>query len=377
MKLALLTFYPRDIQVVPGGIRMVSLNLVRGLLERPDLELTVIHCHSDIDADATVQQGAAEVRYLAMPRQRLVPNLITSVGRIVEVLREVQPDLVHAHTAHFAYASLRAGLPTILTIHGVLSEQRRVYNRSLYDRARYGMLAYYEWRALPRVAAVTAISSYVVDAYRTKGSSAWRRIDNPVPDEFFALQDAPEPGRILYAGSTDARKDLLTLLRAVDRLRRELPEVHLAIAGHVTDPGYERQVHRLVAERGLESHVAFLGLLSRDQLLREYARCSVVALASVEENAPMALIEGMAAGNPVVATRVGGIPDLVADGETGFLVPARDPAAMADRLGDLLGDPSLRSRMGCEARARARERYGLAAIAESYHRLYLDTLGAL
>ena len=374
MKLAMLTFYPRDLEVVPGGIRMVSLNLVRGLLEHPDLDMTVIHCHSDIDADAVVSQGAASVRYLAMPRRRLVPNLITSVGRLVGVLRELQPDLVHAHTAHFAYAALKAGFPTVLTIHGVLSEQRRVYNRTLYDRTRYGLLAYYEWRALPRVAAVTAISSYVVDAYRRQGSANWRRINNPVPDEFFTLEDSPELGRILYAGSTDARKDLITLLWAVDRLRIEMPGVRLAIAGHVTDRAYERQVRRLVAERKLEGHVAFLGLLSRQELLREYARCSVVALASVEENAPMALIEGMAAGNPVVATRVGGVPDLVDEGETGYLVPPRDPAALAERLGDLLRDPAKRARMGAVARERARERFGLEEIARAYHDLYDATL---
>ena len=158
MKVAMLTFFPYDLSVVPGGIRMVSLNLVRGLQRFQDLDLTVVHCHSDIAHDDERSLGRTRLLYLAMPRQRLVPNLITSVGRIAQVVRELAPDVVHAHTAHFAYAGLQAGALTVLTIHGVLSEQRRVYRRTLYDRARYGLLAYYEARVLGRVSAVTAIS---------------------------------------------------------------------------------------------------------------------------------------------------------------------------------------------------------------------------
>ena len=370
MKVAMLTFYPRDLDVVPGGIRMVSLNLVRGLQRFQDLDLTVIHCHSDIADDAQVTQGRSHIRYLAMPRRRLVPNLITSVGRLVRAVRAVNPDLVHAHTAHFAYAGLKAGYPTILTIHGVLSEQRKVYNRTLYDRARYGMLAYYEAQVLDRVAQVTAISSYVEQSYAHRGSVGWVRINNPVPEEFFALQDRAEPGRILYAGSTDERKDLLTLLRAIEIVRAKMPDVCLCIAGHVTSRDYERRVHAYVKEHDLGANVRFLGLLDRQALLEQYARCSVVALASVEENSPMALIEGMAAGNPVVATRVGGVPDLVSEGETGLLAPARDPEALANCLLRLLLSPEERAEMGRRARAFVAAHFGLRKVSQAYYDLY-------
>jgi glycosyltransferase involved in cell wall biosynthesis len=370
MKVAMLTFFPHDLEVVPGGIRMVSLNLVRGLQRFEDLDLTVIHCHSDVAQDDERWLGRVRLLYLAMPKQRLVPNLVTSVGRIAQAVRQVAPDLIHAHTAHFAYAGLQTGLPTILTIHGVLSEQRKVYNRTLFDRTRYGLLAYYERRALTKVRAVTAISAYVVEAYAARGSASWTRIANPVPDAFLDLPVAPEPGRILYAGSTDERKDLLTLLAAVALVRAEVPEVRLCIAGHVTNPAYERQVHRYVREQGLEPCVEFAGLLGRDALLAQYARCSVVALASVEENAPMALIEGMATSHPVVATRVGGVPEVVHDGETGFLVPPRDPAAMAARLCELLTSPQLCATMGRQARREAAERFGLARISQAYYTLY-------
>jgi len=84
----------------------------------------------------------------------------------------------------------------------------------------------------------------------------------------------------------------------------------------------------------------------------------------------MAVIEAMAAGKPVVATRVGGTPDLVAEGETGYLVPAGDDAAMAGALVKLLTDATLRTRMGARARSVARERFHITRVAAAYYDLY-------
>ena len=366
----MLTFYPNDLRVVSGGIRMVALNLVEGLRAYEDVELHVVHCHSDIASERTDLDGRVTVRYLAMPRRRLVPNLVTSIGRLTRVLGEIQPDLVHAHAAHFAYAGTRAGYPTLLTIHGVLSRQREVYTRTLYDRARYALLAHYERLALRGVRQVVAISPYVVDEYRAWGSSSWVRIDNPVPRSFFDLPDAAEPGRVLYVGSTDERKDLLMLLRAMERVRDAHPGVQLRIAGHVTSRDYERRVRAHIRDHGLADTVHILGLLDRDQMLEEYARCTVLALASIEENSPMAVIEASAAAKPVVATAVGGVPDLVCDGENGYLVPAGDAAALAERLVRVLNDPGLARRLGRRGRALAAERFSVERVAQQYHALY-------
>jgi glycosyltransferase involved in cell wall biosynthesis len=399
VRLALLTFYPRDTRLVLGGIRMVSYNLVEALRDYPDIELHVIHCHADNDVgvlnpadvrhppdirhplDRTVQDGRVTIHYLAMPRQRIVPNLVTSIGRIVREVRAVDPDLVHAHAAHFAYAGIKAGYPTIYTIHGVLPRERQIYTRTLFDRLRYGLLAYYEAYALQHVRQVVAISSHVLSAYvradgaHPRDTSAWVRIDNPVPQAFFDLRDQAEPGRVLYAGSIDERKDLLTLLRAVERLRPTVPALRLVVAGRVNSADYEGRVRDYVAEHGLEPCVEFLGFLDREKTMTEYARCAVLALPSLEENAPMVVIEAMAAGKPVVATRVGGVPDLVQEGETGFLVPPSDDEALAQRLGQLLDDADLRARLGRRARQVCRARFHVDHVARRYYELYRRVLG--
>lgn len=370
MRVALVTFYPREADVVPGGIRAVAQNLVRAFQGYEGLELHVIHCHSDVAEDRLTHEGKALVHYLATPRRRLIPNLVTSVRRVRRVLRAIRPDVVHAHAAHFAYAAVKAGYPTIYTIHGVLPREVKIYNRTLYDRLRYGLLAHYERQALRRVRQVVAISEHVLREYAPLGTAGWIRVDNPVSPEFFDLADHTVEGRVLYVGSIDERKDLLTLLRALERLRAERPVVRLIVAGRVNNAAYERQVREYVSAHGLTEWVDWRGFLERPALLAEYEHAAVVALSSLEENAPMAVIEAMAAGKPVVATAVGGVPDIVVEGETGFLVSPGDDEALARRLRQVLGDASLRNQLGRRAREVARERFHVQRIARQYYELY-------
>ena len=370
MRIALIAPYPSDPARIPGGVSMVAYNLVQGLRRYPDLELHVLHCHNSIAADRLERDGNVTVHLMALPRQRLIPNLTASVRRMRRALRALRPDVIHAHVGQYAYAAVRAGYPTIYTIHGVLAREREVYRDTLYDRLRYGLLAHYESLALPRVARLVAISPYVRAAYAHVRGARWERIDNPAPQAFFDVTRRPEAGRLLYAGSITEIKDLLTLLRAVERMRSAYPAVRLRIAGRSTSAAYERSVHAFVEAHDLQQNVAFLGLLDREQLLDEYARCAALALPSVQENAPMVVIEAMAAGAPVVATRVGGVPDLVVEGETGYIVPAGDDAALAERLLALLGDAALGARLGARARAIARERFHIDQVARAYYELY-------
>ena len=371
LRLAMVTFYPEDGRVVTGGIRMVAYNLVQALHAYPDLEIHVVHCHSDIAQDHVAQDGRATLHFLALPRQRLVPNLISGVQRLRKLLRAIDPDLVHAHAGHFAYAGVAAGYPTVYTIHGVLPLERQVYSGSLFDRLRYGLLSWYESRALPRVQHLVAISPHVLEAYAHLTERPWSRIDNPVPDAFFGLNDAAEPGRILFAGSITEIKDLLTLLGAVERLRTRQPHVFLARgwAGHqrgLCSAGPEPMSETMAWKKTVQ----FLGLLDRQAMMEEYRRCAVVALSSLQENSPMTVIEAMAAAKPVVATRVGGIPDLVSEGETGYMVPAGDAAAMATSLGRVLQDQPLAKRLGQQGRNIALQRFSATEIARRYYELY-------
>jgi len=374
LRVALVALYPAPGARAPGGVRAVVQNLVRGLRAYQDLELQVVHCHSDISASSTVQDNGVTIHYMAVSGRRLIPNTLWAIRRVSQLLRELRPDVVNAHAAHYAIASLRAGCPTLLTIHGVVRREAEIYNSTCFDRLRFRLEKAYERYALARLRHIVAISPYVQDEYGDRSNAQWHRIDNPLPPEFFELPNLEEAGRLLYPGTIDERKNVLDLVRAMTTVREELPQAQLRIAGRTTNQAYHRQVQALIASERLEENVALIGLQDVEAMLQEYARAAAIVLASRQETAPMAVIEALAAAKPVVATRVGGVPDLVEDGQTGYLVDPGDVNGLAAKTIQLLQNDDLRRQMGQRARERA-QRFRLQNVAAQYRKLYYQVAG--
>jgi glycosyltransferase involved in cell wall biosynthesis len=376
VRVALLIDYPVDPQRIPGGVRAVAYHLAQGLARHDDLDIHVIHCHSEVSADRIVHHDRVTAHYLARPRQRIIPNLITGVGQIRRALEELQPDLVNAHTGQYAYAALGADFPTIYTIHGVAHRELRTFRQWKH---RLGLLvsAYYDRNVIGRVQDIIAISPYILDEYKGRTTARFHRVDNPIPDGYFALRGPETAGRILFAGTVSERKDPITLLAALERVRTAFPTAHLRLAGRAIDADYPRRVELFVREHHLEPVVQFLGLLDVPTMMDEYGSCVLLALPSRQETAPVVILEAMAAGKPVVATDVGGVRDLVEDGVTGFVVPAGDVGAMAGRIAQVMGDEELRRAMGERGRAVAWQRFRRDVVADRYRDIYREVAARL
>ena len=376
MRVAIIALYPLHSGHLAGGERVAVYNLVRALSAFGDLDLHVIYCHNDVEADHTLQSNGATIHYLALPRPKLLPGYVSSLQRIARRQAEIKPDIVNAHESHYAIPALRAGLPVLLTVHSSTRAEYDIYKGKPYDRLRYSLNLLYDRYALPRVRDAVAISPYIVREYQGQTSARWHRIDNPLPDEYFTLQRREQPGRILFAGSITPLKDILTLLRALLIVQRSVPQARLRLAGRTTDAAYEQEIRRFIDANRLSASVDMLGLLDMPAMLQEYAACSVVALPSRQEVLPMTIIEAMAAGVPAVATRAGGLVDLVEQGTTGLLVDIGDADGMAQALLKLLQDDERRAAMGAAGRAVAQQRFRAAAVAARYRQAYLDTIEA-
>ena len=131
-------------------------------------------------------------------------------------------------------------------------------------------------------------------------------------------------------------------------------------------------VEKAIVKMGLERKVLFLGI--RDDVPKLLAASDLFVLSSDYEGVPLAVLEAMAAGKPVVATAVGGVPELIEDGKTGILVPPRNPETLAKGILRLVKDADLRQRMGKAARERAQERFDISRTAREYETLYLRLL---
>ena len=375
MRVAMPTMYPVDMTSSPGGVRAVAYNLAQGLKQFPDLDIHVLHCGRDVIADRVEGHGNLTVHFMSLPRQRLIPNMVRSVWLVRRALRQIRPDVVHSHLSWYSVAAV-GKFPTLWTIHGMAFREAQIYSRTLFDRLRWSLTLHYVRRALRSVKHLVAISPFVLEEYGAMTTAKWYRVDNPIADAFFQDRTQENANRILFAGSIDERKNPLDLLRVLATVRDRFPEAELHIAGRVTNPSYSASVKDYVRAKGLERNVTFCGLLGPDELRRAYRECALLALTSRQETQPMVVIEAMASGRPVVATRVGGVADLIDDGITGFIVDVGDIGGAARRVCELLSDPERRARMGRAARAKADARFRLSRVAERYIEIYRETMKA-
>jgi glycosyltransferase involved in cell wall biosynthesis len=274
------------------------------------------------------------------------------VGRLRALLRRQRIQLVHAHSpVAAAGARLVAGRRT-----RVVYTEHNLWSR--YHRATFAA----NLATFPRNDHVFAVSDMVAASIRYP--RPLRLLPMPAVEtlhhgvdpavvvgeadglrgELGIAEDAPVIGSV---ANFKAAKDHATLLRATAHVRRAVPGVRLLLVGQGP---LEAATRHLAAELGLEETVVFAGF--RSDARRLAATFDVFTLSSTFEGLPIALLEAMALGRPAVVTRVGGVPEVVTDGAQGLLVPPRDPAALAEGLRCLLGDPQLRARMGTAARAR-------------------------
>ena len=177
------------------------------------------------------------------------------------------------------------------------------------------------------------------------------------------------PHLVAFTGRLCEQKGIFELLQATVGLRREFPDLRVECAGD----GDLDEVERCVNSMGLASNVRLLGWIGRRRRGELLARASVFVLPSHAEGLPVSLLEAMAAGCAVVATSVGGIPDVVEDGFNGILVPAGDSQALERALARLIADPDLAREMGQAARATIANRFTpdrtVAQVEELYSEL--------
>lgn len=373
MRVALIGPYPADTSKMPGGVAAVTYYVAQALAAVKDVELHVLAPHKDYREDRTVEIDGARVRYLRIGGHPLLPNLIASVGRAAEVLGEIKPDVVHGESAVGTLAGLKAGFPTVHTIHGVAHREVRYHSgvRPKLGVITEGLMLI---RAVSRVKHCIATSNYAADAYKRFTHAKIHYIFNPVEDTFFEMPNAEVPNTMFSAARMTPLKNPLGLVRAFRIIHEHNPDAELFLAGKIGQPGYYARIEDCVRENALESRVHLLGFVSEDELEEHFKKASVVCLFSFVETAPVLLAQAMCAGKPVVTSAAGGSQDLVIDGETGFVVGVGDEQAFAEKSLILLGDADLRARMGKRVREVAEQRFRKEVVAAKTIEVYREAI---
>ncbi|MGZ4394610.1 MAG: glycosyltransferase family 4 protein [Gaiellaceae bacterium] len=270
-------------------------------------------------------------------RAALLPAFLASFRRAA-ARRAGDADLVHAHWLPSGLVAATLGRPFVVQLWGTdveLAKRMRPLARTVLQRARL----------------VICPSNALADAARKLGAGEVRVIPSGVEIPA-SVRDEAEPPEVLFAGRLSPEKGILELVEAA----RGMP---LVVAGD--GPLRERVP-------------GALGFVPHDELGPLYERAAVVACPSHREGFGVVCAEAMAHGRPVVAGAVGGLLDLVVDGETGLLVPPRDVGALRTALERLLGDRELRHRLCAAARERIRERFAWPAVTDATIAAYDEAL---
>ncbi len=373
IKVAVLGWYPpASGRGVIGGSEAHVVYLLGGLARRKDVEVHVIARRSAGPVAGTGSANGLAVHLTPRARFQRLMFYRLDVARLIAEIRRLHPDVVHGHsTSLYADAAITSGIPHVITVHGIIYREAAL-EQGWRDRLSFALDALYERYNLERARHIIAYSPYAAEeCVRLAPRARIHRIDNPVDERYFSLAGEPEPGVILCPARLRPLKGILTLLQAFALVHREFPQARLRIAGetHVY-PDYAARCRAYVRQNGLDDAVEFLGWRDDCAMREEYTRAAIMVLASQQENAPLSIVEAMAAARPVVATRVGGIPSQVREGRTGLLVPPNAPEPLAEALLTLLRNPTLARQMGLEGRAEALRRFHPDAVAEQTVALY-------
>ena len=304
-------------------------------------------------------------------------------------------DLIHLHTGKrlggiARYVARKRRIPYVVSLHGgvldVPPEEARTWTAPTEGAFEWGKVLGW-WvgsrRVLDDAAAILCVGKPEQEKIQERfPHKRVVHLPNGVDLDRFATGDgdrfrgrygvSPRERVVLTVGRIGPQKNQMLAVRAFRELLKREPDARLVLVGHVTSETYRDQLDAAVREAGLDARVTLVpGLDSSSQdLVDAYHAADVFLLPSVHEPFGIVILEAWAAGLPVAASRVGGIPAFVADGEDGLLFDPQDERACLEALARLLSDPALRRRMGEAGRNRARQDYSWDRITERLVSVY-------
>jgi len=353
-----------------GGAEQVVIRLAAGLDRR---RFQPVICCLDEPGPFAAQAQQQGIEVLAL--QKRGPFDVRVVPRLIRVMRQRQIQVVHTHlwgaNLWGRFAARLAGVPAIIVTEHNVDAWKRWYHLVL-DR----LLA--SWATH-----LVAVSQQVRAFYDSHGVGRhrWQVISNGIDAQalpakgrghaYHKLGIRPDERVVGLIGRLVPAKAPQVFLEAFARAQRELPMLRGLIVG---DGPLRAQLEEQVRQLGIAERVVFTGV--RHDVPDLLVGMDALVFSSEREGLSMAMLEAMAVGVPVIATRVGGTPELIEDGVTGMQVPVGDSQAIADRVVELLCDPARAEAIRCAAHQHVERHFSLKAMIETHEALYEQTLAS-
>jgi glycosyltransferase involved in cell wall biosynthesis len=362
--------YPLQKDVVVGGVEAVVSVLASALAASPHIEhLTVLDFRLGLKSAKAqiISDKLTSCHYPAQTKLALPTRAWLDYQTARAFCKDYKPDIVHGQgIGYTGDIAIRLNPAAVVSVHGLIQVEARLrFSNSLLNRWRILLMERMAARVLNATRVTISTSAY--DFHAVKGwVKGWHSlIFNPVDESFFKTNwMGVASQQILYAGTMSRRKNVMGLVRAFAEVHQQMPGAHLLLVGPIVDETYHQEVRAEAARLNLQTVVDFRGALEHAALVKTLEESRCLVLFSNEETSPTIIAQAITVGLPVVATRVGGIPELVEDGRGGFLVNAGDTSTLAQKIIAILRSEEMTRVMGAHNRSAAVNRCRPDKVAE-------------
>ena len=369
--------YPISPNCIHGGVEASVYGLVQKLAKNHTVDVFDVPRIGEMDR--VERYGNLTIHRYANPGT----HNKDAVLRLQEMVRDILalgPEVCHVHGTNainkeIYFALQQHGIKIMLTVHGILREEKKqalLRKPSLKALYQYIVQSRDERELLEAAPKIIVDTAYVKDKLKTYGLRHVPQmyvIPQGIDETYYNIHCNPQSNVILCVGAIAPRKGHIYTVEMFDRLREKGIDAKLRIIGSLADKAYYEQLKQKIAESQYNADISLEPNLPREELLRAYSEAKLFVLHSREESQGIVFAEAMAAGLPVVATKIGGIPYVVADGKSGLLCPYGDVDVIAQSAELLLTDDNLWKKFSAAAKQIAKE-YSWGDIAEKIVELY-------
>ena len=369
--------YPISPDCIHGGVEASVYGLVQELAKSHTVDVFDIPRLGE--KDRVERYGNLTIHRYTNPGT----HNMDAVMRLQEMVRDIValgPEVCHVHGTNainkmIYFALQHHGIKMMLTVHGILREEKKqalmrkpslkaLYQYIVQSRDERELL-----EAAPRIIVDTAYVEEKLKAYGLKHVPQMHVIPQGIDETYYSIKCNPKSNQILCVGAIAPRKGHIYTVEMLNRLRAKGVDAKLRIIGSLADKAYYELLQQKITASPYASDISLEANLPREELLKAYADAKLFVLHSREESQGIVFAEAMATGLPVVATKIGGIPYVVADGKSGLLCPYADVDVMAQDAELLLTDEQMWKEFSKEAKGISKG-YSWTDIAERIVELY-------
>lgn len=348
-------------------------NLIDGLISLKN-NVTLVTWSGRIKKNYTYQDKSLKIYLLKSPSKfsQIFTGFKVCSTQLKSIVDIKEFDVVHSHDAHRStIVSLWLKKPLVVTIHGTMREHYSGLERDTIFDIQYIQDKIIEKYILHKIKHAICVSPEVEEKVNILNNKIKTyQVDNAISKEYFKNYNPKYENEILFIGSITVRKQLDILVKAI----KKIPEAKLKVIYQYKDEQYYENIIKYIIEKQFQERVLFLGFRDKKGMIKELQKASLLILPSRYESFGMVLAEAMSIGIPVIGTRIAGIPHLIEEEKTGFLINVGDVKDLTNKINLLIHDKQKVQNMGRDARNVALKRWHPEIIAKKTLKVYKQVI---